>query len=225
MIKFQNVSKKFPDGSEALSKVKLEIEKGEFVFLVGPSGAGKTTLLKLLISEFKPSRGQILIEEEEINKLKGASIAKLRRKVRMVFQDFKVLFDSTVLENVILALHILGRKGKEAEAEAKKALKLVGLENKYNFFPVQISAGELQRVSIARALAGGPSIILADEPTGNLDPETGEGIIKLLEEINREGTTVIVATHNASLVDKMKKRVVVLEKGKIVRDEKEGKYK
>lgn len=225
MIKFQKVSKKFPDGSEALSKVKLEIEKGEFVFLVGPSGAGKTTLLKLLISEFKPSRGQILVEEEEINKLKGASIAKLRRKVRMVFQDFKVLFDRTVLENVILALHILGRKGKEAEAEAKKTLKLVGLENKYNFFPVQISTGELQRVSIARALAGGPSIILADEPTGNLDPETGEGIIKLLEEINREGTTVIVATHNASLVDKMKKRVVVLEKGKIVRDEEEGKYK
>lgn len=224
MIKLQNVNEKFPDGTEALTKIKLNIAKGEFIFLVGPSGAGKSTLLKLLIAEFKPSSGQIFVEGEEINKFSGKKIAFLRRKVRMIFQDFKILFDRTVLENVILALNILGRKEKEAVAETKKVLKLVGLEEKYNFFPVQISAGEQQRVAVARALAGGPSVILADEPTGNLDPKTSESIIKLLEEINKAGTTVIVATHNASLVDKFKKRVVALERGKIVRDDKEGKY-
>lgn len=225
MIKFQNVTKKFGSSNEALHKIKLEIAKGEFLYLIGPSGAGKTTLLRLLLGDNKPSAGKVLIDDQEINNLRGSKIAQLRRKIRMIFQDFKVLFDRTVLENVVLSLNILGRSGKESESEAKKVLKMVGLAGKEDFFPIQLSAGELQRVSIARALTGGPTVLLADEPTGNLDPRTANEIINLLEKINKEaGTTVVVATHNSYLVDTRKKRVVALNKGEIVRDEKEGKY-
>ncbi|MBI4129861.1 ATP-binding cassette domain-containing protein [Candidatus Roizmanbacteria bacterium] len=224
MIEFKNVGKKYSGGSFGLEKVTFSVVPGEFVYLIGKSGAGKTTILKLLIGEVKPSSGKIIFKGHEIQRFSRGNIARLRRKIRMVFQDFKTLFDRTVLENVMLSLYILGRRGKEAEAEAKKALKLVGLEDKYNYFPVQISAGELQRVAIARAIAGGPEVLLADEPTGNLDPETGGEIITLLEEINRDGTTVIVTTHNAQLVDKARKRVIAIEEGKIVRDQKEGAY-
>lgn len=224
MIKFQNFTKKYPGGISALEKIKLEIPKGDFVFLIGSSGAGKTTLLNSLIGEIKPTSGRVLLEDKDVAHLVEKDVAKLRRKVRMIFQDFKILFDRTVLENVLLALRILGRTESESLYEAKKVLKLVGLEDKLNYFPVQISAGELQRVAIARALAGGPLVLLADEPTGNLDPKTAMEIGALLEKINKTGTTVIVATHNAAFVDKIKKRVISLEKGRIIKDEKNGKY-
>lgn len=224
MIAFQNITKKFGRGTEALRKINLSIEKGEFIFLIGPSGAGKTTLLKMLLGEYPPTTGKILIDHQEISKLKGPKIAQLRRKVRMIFQDFKVLYDRTILENVCISLYILGKNQKEAENESRKILKLVGLSGKENFFPIQVSAGELQRVAIARALAGGPVVILADEPTGNLDPKTGEEIIELLEKINKEGTTIIIATHNSFMVDSRKKRVIALVNGEVARDEKEGKY-
>ncbi|OGK54397.1 cell division ATP-binding protein FtsE [Candidatus Roizmanbacteria bacterium RIFCSPLOWO2_01_FULL_45_11] len=224
MIEYKNVSKKYPGGKNALEKISFEIQNGEFVYLIGPSGAGKTTILKLLFGDTKPSGGKVLYGGHPVHKFSGKNIAILRRKIRMVFQDFKVLTDRTVLENVLISLYIVGRSDREATAEAMKALKLVGLPDKAQFFPVQLSAGELQRVAIARALAGGSEVILADEPTGNLDPKTGEEIMDLLEEINKEGTTIIVTTHNAALVDRAKKRVIQMKDGQVVRDDKEGKY-
>lgn len=224
MIEFKNITKKYPRGKFALNKISFSIEKGEFVFLIGPSGAGKTTLLKLLILENMPSGGKIVYNGHEIQKFRRGNIARLRRKIRMVFQDFKILYDRTVLENVLLSLFIIGKQGKTAESEARKVLKLVGIEDKANAFPVQISAGELQRVAIARALAGGSEVLVADEPTGNLDPRTGEEIITLLEKINETGTTVVVTTHNASLVDTHRRRVIELRDGEIVRDVAKGTY-
>ena len=224
MIEFKNVTKKYPGGRFALNKVNFSIERGEFIYLIGPSGAGKTTILRLLIAESKPSSGKIVFNGHEIQNFSKGNIAKLRRKIRMVFQDFKVLYDRTILENVMLSLYIIGRTGKEAEAEAKKVLKMVGLEDRVTAFPIEVSAGELQRVAIARALAGGSEVLLADEPTGNLDPKTGEEIMALLETINREGTTVIVTTHNASFVNERKKRVMEVKNGEIIRDDKEGGY-
>lgn len=224
MIEFKNVSKKYPGGRFALNKVNFSIERGEFIYVIGPSGAGKTTILRLLIAESKPTSGRIIFSGHEIQNFSKGNIAKLRRKIRMVFQDFKILYDRTILENVMLSLYIIGRNGKEAEAEAKKVLKMVGLEDRISAFPIQLSAGELQRVAIARALAGGSEVLLADEPTGNLDPKTGEEIMALLEAINREGTTVIVTTHNVAFVNERKKRVMEVKNGEIVRDDKEGGY-
>lgn len=224
MIEFKNVTKKYKGGKYALEKATFTIQNGEFVYLIGPSGAGKTTILKLLIGDITPTSGKILFRNHEIQRFSKTNIAILRRKIRMVFQDFKILADRTVLENVMISLFILGRSDSEATAEAKKVLNLVGLEDKIRFFPVQLSAGELQRVAIARAMAGGSDVLLADEPTGNLDPKTGDEIIHLLNEINEEGTTVIITTHNASLVNRAKKRVIEVVDGKIVRDDKEGSY-
>lgn len=224
MIEFKNVIKKYPGGRYALNKVNFSVERGEFIYLIGQSGAGKTTILRLLIAESKPSSGKIIFNGHEIQNFTKGNIAKLRRKIRMVFQDFKILYDRTILENVMLSLYIIGRMGKEAESEAKKVLKMVGLEDRITAFPVELSAGELQRVAIARALAGGSEVLLADEPTGNLDPKTGEGIMSLLETINREGTTVIVTTHNAALVNERKKRVMEVKNGEIIRDDREGGY-
>ncbi|HLB60912.1 MAG TPA: ATP-binding cassette domain-containing protein [Patescibacteria group bacterium] len=224
MIEFKSVTKKYFGGKYALNKATFTIDQGEFVYLIGPSGAGKTTILKMLIRELSPSSGKILYNGHDITKFSKGNVARLRRKIRIVFQDFKILYDRTLLENVMLSLYILGRRGKEAEVEAKKVLKLVGLEGKHAMFPVQISAGELQRVAIARALAGGSEVLLADEPTGNLDPATGGDIVKLLEEIHEEGTTVIVTTHNAELVDRSKRRVIELSDGTVARDEQEGRY-
>jgi cell division transport system ATP-binding protein len=224
MIEFRNVTKKYPGGRYGLNKVSFGINRGEFVYLIGPSGAGKTTLLKLLIADIKPTSGKILYNGHEIQQFSKGNIAKLRRKIRMVFQDFKILYDRTILENVILSMYIIGRYGKDAEGEAKKVLRLVGLEDRYNAFPVQVSAGELQRVAIARALAGGSEILVADEPTGNLDPATGEEIMGLLDTINREGTTVIVTTHNAAIVNERKRRVIEVKNGELVRDDTQGGY-
>ncbi len=192
--------------------------------MIGPSGAGKTSILRLLMAESKPTSGKIIFNGHEIQNFSKSNVARLRRKIRMVFQDFKMLYDRTILENVMLSLYIIGRRGREAETEAKKVLKLVGLEDRYNAFPIQVSAGELQRVAIARALAGGSEVLLADEPTGNLDPKTGIEIMDLLEAINKEGTTVIVTTHNASYVNERRKRVIEMRSGEIVRDVQEGGY-
>lgn len=224
MIEFKNVTKKYPGGRYALNKVNFQVERGEFIYVIGQSGAGKTTILRLLIAESKPTTGKIVFNGHEIQNFSKGNIAKLRRKIRMVFQDFKVLYDRTILENVMLSLYIIGRSGKEAEAEAKKVLKMVGLEDRITAFPIELSAGELQRVAIARALAGGSEVLLADEPTGNLDPKTGEEIMALLETINREGTTVIVTTHNVAFVNERKKRVMEVANGEIIRDDKEGGY-
>lgn len=224
MIKFEKVTKKFGNGVIAVGEIDLEIPDKEFIFITGPSGAGKTTLLRLLIRDLLPSSGAIFFNEWNLVKLPKKRVPHLRRLVGMVFQDYKLLLDRTIFENVALTLEIAGKKQKEINQKVKETLALVGLEAQTNLFPLQISGGELQRASIARALVCTPEVILADEPTGNLDPETSKEIMDLLEEINKMGTTIIMATHNMSIVDRMKKRVVTLNKGKVVRDVKEGKY-
>ncbi len=224
MITISNVSKKFPDGTVALDDINLEISDGEFVFLVGPSGSGKTTILRLLLQSLKPTSGKITIDEHDLIKISGNKVVQLRRKIGVVFQDLKLLYDRSVLENVELSLWVLGKTGKEVESEAKEKLELVGLEKKAEFFPAQLSGGELQRAAIARALAGEPKYLFADEPTGNVDDENAWKIVKILDKINQSGTTVIMATHNGEIVNSQNKRVVRLEKGKIISDKK-GKYR
>jgi len=223
MIKFENVSQKFST-KKVLSKISFQVAPKEFVFLIGPSGAGKTTLVRLIIRDLIPSSGKIWVDGWDLTHLAGAKIPLLRRKVGVVFQDFKILFDRTILENVILVLEILGEKEPSAKKKAKKALELVGLKGKEKFFPIQLSAGEIQRVGVARAIVGEPKVVLADEPTGNLDPATGWELIKLLDEINKMGTTILMTTHNVDIVNSLRKRVIALENGKIIKDEKEGKY-
>lgn len=223
MISFDHVSKLYGE-THALSDLSVEIKDGEFVFLIGPSGAGKTTFLRLLIREIVPTKGNIYLDDVLINALPAAQVHLLRRKVGTVFQDFKLLTDRTVFENVALALEILGKDPHEIARDVDKVLALVGLEKKKLLFPQQLSAGELQRTSIARTIVGGPKVILADEPTGNLDPETSWEILDVLQEINAIGTTVIMATHNASVVNDMKKRTISLEHGQLISDEMRGKY-
>lgn len=223
MIKFENVTKKFGEIT-ALSDVSFKIEKGEFVFLTGHSGAGKTTLIKLILGEYFPSSGEIEINEEKISSVPNSKLYLWRRKLGVIFQDYKLFFDQTVFENVALPLLIRRTSPSEVESKVKKILELVGLSERANLFPAQLSGGELQRTSLARAIICGPELLLADEPTGNLDPHTSEEMIKLLAEINENGTTILMATHNQSIVDSFKTRVIELEKGKVVRDEKEGKY-
>ncbi len=223
MIKFENVSKKFAQ-SFALEDLSLEIKQGEFVFLVGPSGAGKSTLLRILTREAVPSSGKILVSEKDITKIKDKDVPQLRRKVGVVFQDFKLLDDRTVFENVALTLEVLGKKDNEILKMVEHTLKLVEIWDRRDLFPKQLSGGEAQRTAIARAIVGKPDILLADEPTGDLDPKTAWGVIQLLNEINSWGTTVIMATHNQEIVNTLKRRVLILQKGKIVKDTKEGKY-
>ena len=219
------MAKKFKDGTIVLNDVSFSIDKGEFVFLVGASGAGKTTISRLLLREIRPSKGRIFIDQEEITKLKKKYIPRLRRKIGTAFQDYKLLSNRTVAENIALALEISQRKDVDIEERVSKLLGLVSLEDKEDFFPVQLSGGELQRVVIARALAHSPKILFADEPTGNLDQDTAWQIIDILKRINREGTTVLVATHNAGIVDTLSQRVIRLEKGEVKKDKKEGKYR
>lgn len=224
MILFDNVTKKYGKQFLALEKISLKVEQGEFVFLVGPSGAGKTTMLRLLTAEILPTSGAVFVDDWEVNKLPIKKIAYLRRKIGFVFQDFKLLIDRTVGENIALALEILGKSKKEIEIRVEQVLKIVHLSGKDNFFPSQLSLGELQRVAIGRAIAGEAKVLLADEPTGNLDPKTSWEILKIINTINKNGTTVIMATHNVDVVDSMKKRVIVLAKGKIIRDQEKSKY-
>ncbi|MDP1721763.1 MAG: cell division ATP-binding protein FtsE [Candidatus Gottesmanbacteria bacterium] len=223
MISFAHVTKLYGE-THALSDVSVTIQDGEFVFLIGPSGAGKTTFLKLLTREMTPTSGDIHLDDWKINDLPHASIHLLRRRVGVVFQDFKLLTDRTVYENVALALEILGKEEHEIARDVNKVLDIVGLSKKKFLFPQQLSAGEMQRTSIARTIVGGPKVLLADEPTGNLDPETSWEILDILQEINDIGTTIVMATHNASIVNELKKRTITLEHGGIVSDEARGRY-
>jgi cell division transport system ATP-binding protein len=224
MIRFDHVSKQYA-GHSALSDVTVEIQDGEFVFLIGHSGAGKTTILRLLIHEIAPSEGSLHVDEWNVSELPKSQIYKLRRHVGTVFQDFKLLMDRTVYENVSLGLEILGKAPKEINTRVMDVLELVRLEHRKNYFPLQLSAGEMQRVAIARAIVGGPSILLADEPTGNLDPQTSWDILDILKEIHKIGTTIVMATHNETIVNDMKKRTITLDQGKIIHDEEKGKYR
>jgi cell division transport system ATP-binding protein len=224
IISFDNVNYKFNTGFEALKNVTFKVEDGEFLFIVGPSGSGKTTLLRLLLRELIPTEGNVVLDGQEISKKKGVSVPDIRKKIGASFQDVKLLMDRTVEENISLALEIAGKKNEEVKEAVNAVLDLVGLTERAEVFPVQLSGGELQRIGIARAVVGDPIVIFADEPTANLDEESAWKIASLLKEINRSGKTVIVATHNADLVDSMKERVIYLEDGKLVEDKKKGKY-
>lgn len=224
MIKFTDVVKKYASGNFAVDGLNFEIADGDFAFLVGQSGSGKTTILKLILRELVPTSGEVVVDEHKLNKLRGSGLVQLRRKVGFVFQDLKLLSDRSVFENVALSLWVLGKNKKEIAEEVKEKLELVGLSDHNDFFPAQLSGGELQRVAIARALAGDPKYLLADEPTGNVDDDNAWKIMKILDKVNKNGTTVLMATHDSQIVDEMHKRVIRLEKGKIVSDKK-GKYK
>jgi len=222
MIKFQKVSKKFGTGSTVLSDINLQIDKDEFTFLVGPTGSGKTTLFRLITGEILPTEGDIVVSDWSIKRLPKDKLPTLRKKIGVVFQDLKLLADRTVFENVLLPLEIDGKNEILSRKRVEEVLAEVGLSEHKNKFPSQLSGGELQRVAIARALTLSPQILLADEPTGNLDPATAFDIVNKLLDINKKGTTVIMATHNFEIVKNVHKRVVALDKGRIVRDERKG---
>jgi cell division transport system ATP-binding protein len=224
IVELRHASKTYPGGHVGLERATLRVDKGEFVFLVGPTGCGKTTLIKLLIRELKPTDGEVLIAGRDIAKLSESKIPFLRRRIGTVFQDFKLLPNRTVYDNAAYALQVIGASRKEIKAKVPDALRLVGLADKVKSYPEQLSGGEQQRLSIARAFVNHPPLLLADEPTGNLDPETSVGIMQLLYRINRTGTTVVVVTHDREMVDKMRRRVVALDEGRIVRDEAAGMY-
>ena len=224
MIEFKNVTKVYEDGNVALKNVNIVIKKGEFVFLVGPSGSGKSTLIKLLIREIPVTTGSIFVAGRNICNLKASRIPQLRRNIGYVFQDFKLLPNKTIFENIAFALEVIGKPAYAIKVQVPQVLKLVGLASKVNSYPHQLSAGEQQRISIARAFVNRPPILLADEPTGNLDPATSDGIMKLLSRINLIGTTVAMASHDKSIVNSMRRRVIELEEGEIIRDQKRGVY-
>lgn len=224
MIEIKNVSKVYKNNVIALSNVNISINKGEFIFLVGPSGAGKSTFIKLLLREIEPTSGEIYVNNIDINKLKRRQVPYYRRNIGVVFQDFRLLNDKTVYENVAFAMRIVGASSREIKKRVPQILSQVGLSNKLSSYPHQLSGGEQQRVVLARALVNNPVLLICDEPTGNLDPETANGIMELLNDINKSGTTILMATHARDLVDRMKKRVVAIEKGVIVRDQLRGVY-
>jgi len=224
MIEFKKVSKIYENDVVALKNINLSIEKGEFLFLVGPSGSGKSTFIKLLIKEILETTGNIFIARRNICNLKKSRIPQLRRNIGCIFQDFKLLPNKTTFENVAFALEVIGKPGYEIKVLVPQVLKLVGLHNKEISYPHQLSGGEQQRISVARAFVNRPPILLADEPTGNLDPTTSKGIMKILSRINLMGTTVVMATHDRSIVNSMRRRVVELEEGEIIRDQKRGVY-
>lgn len=224
MIRFEQVTHQFPNGVVALDAINLKIDPGEFVFVIGPSGAGKTTLLRLLLRELKPSEGKIFFQNDDLSAIKNKNIPNLRRRIGSAFQDFKLLNDRTVSENVALSLQIARKGKKEIENSVNEALELVGLTGKNLMFPAQLSGGEIQRAVIARAMVSDPDVLFADEPTGNLDPDISWQIFNLLKQIQLAGKTVIAATHCAEAVNKFKERVVCLANGRIVSDEKSGEY-
>lgn len=222
MIEFKGVTKKYDHGVTALDNISLKIEKGEFVFLVGPSGSGKSTFLKLVIKEEDPTEGIININSRDLYKLRDKDVPYLRRKIGFVFQDFRLLYDKTVAENITFALRVIEASDREIRTQLTSVLKQVGLEGKEDSYPNQLSGGEQQRVALARALATKPPIIIADEPTGNLDAETAKGIMDTLYEINAKGTTIVVVTHDQNIIRTSNKRIIALDKGKIVTDTKTG---
>ena len=224
MIEFRNVSKTYDTGTEAVHKANFNIEKGEFAFLVGTSGSGKSTLIKLILKEENPTSGNIIINGKDTTYLKPKGVPFLRRSMGVVFQDFRLLPDKTVYDNVAFAMYIVNATKRHIRRQVPMVLSLVGLSNKAKVYPNELSGGEQQRVALARALVNNPSMLIADEPTGNLDPDTAWDIMTLLDDINKRGTTVVVATHAKDIVDKMKKRVIQIEDGHIIRDDKKGGY-
>lgn len=224
MIRLQNIVKEYKNGVKALKDVNIEIEKGDFVFLVGSSGAGKSTLIKLLMKEIDPDKGKLFLDDKDITKISNRHIPEIRRSIGMVFQDFRLLQNKTVYENIAFAMEIIGCSPKEIRRRVPKVLSLVGLSHKADSFPNQLSGGEQQRVSIARAIVNNPTVLIADEPTGNLDPDTAWEIMNVLKDINRRGTTVLMATHAKDIVDAMQKRVIALSEGKVTRDDRKGVY-
>lgn len=224
IIAMDHVSKQYSTGVEALSDVSICIHKGEFVFVVGKSGSGKSTFIKLLLKELNPTEGRIFVGGRQVTNLKRKQVSLYRRKIGVVFQDFRLLKNKTVFENVAFAQEIIGMTKRDIARNVPIMLEMVGLKGKEKMYPHELSGGEQQRVAIARALINQPTILLADEPTGNLDPKTARDIMMLLEEVNKMGTTVVVVTHNNDVVDVMQKRVINLEDGVLVRDEKKGGY-
>ena len=224
MIHMNNVTKVYPNGSTGVENINLHINKGEFVFIVGSSGSGKSTLMKLLLKELDPTEGDIIINKVKTNELNRRQIPYLRRNLGVVFQDFRLLPNKTVYENVAFAMRVIEAPGRIIRRNVPAVLSLVGLGQKGRSYPNQLSGGEQQRTALARASANNPPILICDEPTGNLDPETAYGIMKLLDDINKRGTTIVMATHARDIVDAMQKRVVTLHKGHIIRDIEKGGY-
>jgi cell division transport system ATP-binding protein len=225
MIRFEKVTKAYAgQGQPALDQISVEVEKGEFVFLVGASGSGKSTALRLVLRESRPTSGRVYVAGKEINRLASWKVPRLRRQIGTVFQDFRLLQNKNVSENVAFALQVIGKSKSEIRSLVPETLEMVGLEGKGDRMPDELSGGEQQRVAVARAFVNRPMILIADEPTGNLDPTTSVGIMKLLDRINRTGTTVVMATHDSSIVDQMRKRVIELDAGRVVRDQAQGVY-
>ncbi len=225
LIRMRNVNKTYKTGVTAIYDLNLDIKKGEFVFIIGSTGCGKSTLIKMLYREEKADSGKIIVGGIDVNKLRNSRVYKLRRKLGVVFQDYKLLPKLTVYENVAFALEVFGNSKSEIHPKVIKALELVGLKGRAKNFPTQLSGGEQQRVAIARAIVNEPKLLICDEPTGNLDETTSMEIMKVLEEINKLGTTIIMVTHDTTIVNAMKKRVIVLDSGRILKDYKEGEYK
>lgn len=226
MITFDSVTKTYTGQSQAaLSDVNVDIDKGEFVFLVGQSGSGKSTFIRLILREYRPTRGTLYVAGKNLNQLRSWKVPALRRQIGTVFQDFRLLPRKTVYENVAFAMQVIGKPTKEIRGVVPETLELVGLDGKQKRMPDELSGGEQQRVALARAFVNRPKILIADEPTGNLDPDTAVGIMKVLDRINRTGTTVVMATHDSTIVDQMRRRVIELEFGHVVRDENEGVYR
>ena len=220
----KNVSKVYGNGITAIHDLSVQIEQGEFVYVVGPSGAGKSTFMRLMYREVLPTDGTVQVADFDILNMKEKNVPYLRRQVGVVFQDFKLLPSLTVFENIAYAMEVLEKSPRQIEARVAEVLKLVRLENKTNMYPNELSGGEQQRVAIARAIANMPRVLIADEPTGNLDPETSAGIMEILETINNQGTTIIMATHNSEIVNQYKHRVIVIDDGRIIRDDEKGGY-
>lgn len=224
MIHLKNVKKEYVEGNAAVNGISLDIEPGEFVFIVGDSGSGKSTLIKMLLKELDPTEGSVVVNGKDLTKMKKRHVPGFRREIGVVFQDFRLLKDRNVYENIAFAQRVIETSTKKIKKRVPEMLKLVGLAAKYKSKPRELSGGEQQRVALARALVNNPTLLLADEPTGNLDPKNSWEIMKLLEEINERGTTVLVVTHNHEIVDAMKKRVITMKKGVIISDEKKGGY-
>ena len=222
MIEFKNVSKKYGTGTVAVDNANFTIEKGEFAFLIGDSGSGKSTMIKMMLKEEDPTSGNIIINGRDITKIKPSKVSYLRRSMGIVFQDFRLLPDKTVYDNVAFAMYVVRASQKHIKRQVPMVLSLVGLSQKAKMYPNELSGGEQQRVALARAIVNNPSMLIADEPTGNLDPNTAWDIMELLNDINLRGTTVVVATHAKDIVDRMNRRVIRIDHGNIVRDEKGG---